>query len=450
MRANKLHILILAGGGGTRLWPLSRQDFPKQFLHFGDQQSLLQKSVSLFVDSPLTETISIATNAQYAPLVRQQLEKIDPESKIHVIIEPLRKNTAPAIAFALKYLEMELKIGKEASVLILPSDHLIEPKSLFSSCLMQVEPLLRKNHLLLFGIRPTKPETGYGYIQLGGKFECGTHQVKRFVEKPDQQLAETYIASKEYLWNSGIFALSMGVFWQKLTQHAGEISALVQGNLEEVTSQFDQMPNISFDYAILEKCDDILVCPLPVIWSDIGCWDSVYDVMDKDENQNVKHGNIVDIDTKNSLIIGGKRLISTIGLEDILIVETDDATFISKKGESQKVKNMVQELVKTGKKEGENHSTLQHSWGATHLLDETNEWDLHKIQIYPGKIWELTLFQGGNWVALDHAELEIGGFLQTFKPLDTRSIQKGEKIKNSSKNTVNLLFMTSKTAFAKC
>lgn len=339
-----MHIVILAGGGGARLWPLSRESFPKQFLHFGDESSLLQKSVSRFLTSPFTETLSIATNAQYASLVRQQLEKIDPGQKVQIIIEPARKNTAPAIAFALKYLQEKLNVQDRASILILPSDHLIEPQAVFSYYLEQIEPLATKNRLILFGIHPTKPETGYGYIQIGEKFDRFTYRAKRFIEKPDYALAESYLNMGDTFWNSGMCVFSIAHFWQHLNRHAPKISALLQGSIEEAAARFHEMPDISFDYAVLEKCDDILVCPLPVTWSDVGCWDSVYDVMTKDENQNVKIGNIIDIDTKNSLIIGGKRCISTIGLEDVLIVDTDDALFICKKGESQKVKRIVQSM----------------------------------------------------------------------------------------------------------
>lgn len=437
---SQLHVLILAGGGGTRLWPLSRQDFPKQFLHFGDQQSLLQKSVSLFLHSNVTQSISIATNAQYAPLVKEQLEKIDPENKIQVIVEPLRKNTGPAIAFAIKYLQTELHLSANDSLLILPSDHLIEPKGLFLTFLTEIEPIIGQGHLLLFGIQPTKPETGYGYIQIGEKQTLWAHQVKKFVEKPDLSLAKHYASSGDYLWNSGIFALSIGTFWQKLSHHAPDIDKLMQGTLQEIIAHFDQMPNISFDYAILEKCREILVCPLPVNWSDIGCWDSVYEVMDKDINQNVKYGNIVDIDTKNSLIIGGKRLISTIGLEDILIVETDDATFISKKGESQKVKAMVQQLIKIGKKEGENHASHDYSWGTLQLLDETKTSIIQKIKIYPGKTWESATPISGKWIPVDTScTLEINDCLQELTSSNIYHCV--FKIKNPTDRVATLLLL---------
>jgi mannose-1-phosphate guanylyltransferase/mannose-6-phosphate isomerase len=444
-----MHILILAGGGGTRLWPLSRQDFPKQFLRFGDENTLLQKSVSRFLNAPSTETITIATNAQYAPLVEGQLKKIDPNHKAKILIEPARKNTAPAIAFALKYLQEKLGVKNDASVLVLPSDHLIEPQAVFSQYLERIEPLIQNQRLVLFGILPTKPETGYGYIQLGQKFDTNTYIVKRFVEKPDSALAQSYLSSGGYYWNAGMFAFSIAHFWQNLQQYAPDIASLLQGNIEDAELLFEKMPDISFDYAVLEKCQNILVCPLPVAWSDVGCWDSVYDVMSKDENQNVKYGNIVAIDTKNSLIIGGKRLISTIGLDDLLIVETEDATFISKRGESQKVKSMVQQLLKIGCKEGANHAIQRFPWGAIELLDANLEYCMQKIQIDALQHWEPSSISEGTLVLLSgSAHLKVD---EQPVPMLIRkfiSIAQNQKIHvaNAAETTLELLFLSAAAA----
>lgn len=356
-----MHVLILAGGGGLRLWPLSRQDFPKQFLHLGDEESLLQKTVRRFLDAPFAQTISIATNERYEPLIRQQLSKIGVE--IPILVEPLRKNTAPAIAHAVRQLELHFGAVQTDAILAIPSDHLLEPKSIFFHHVAQIEPLLRQGRLILFGIRPAKPETGYGYIQVGAPLEGSVHRVARFVEKPNAVTAKAYCASGDYYWNSGMFACSIEQLWKEFQTHAPEIYHQVHD-----PSQYSQMPEISFDFAILEKSSSIAVCLLPVTWSDIGSWDSVYDCLNKDTNLNVKIGNILDYDTKNSLIIGGKKLISTIGLDDLLIVETDDATFISKKGESQKVKELVQELIRKGRREGESSSQVRCPWGKRETL----------------------------------------------------------------------------------
>ena len=445
---SSMHIVILSGGGGTRLWPLSRQDFPKQFLRFGDEKTLLQKSVERFLHFPHTRTVTVSTNAQYAPLVKQQLSKIELHRKIDILIEPERKNTAPAISFAIKHLEEKTGIGKEEPILVLPSDHFMEPETILCHYLEQMAPLIQKGKLILFGIIPTKPETGYGYIELGKKCDDATYRVKRFVEKPNLSLAKSYLASSNYYWNSGMFAFSASCFWQNLHQHAPEIARLSNGTLEEMASAFHLMPDISFDYAVLEKCKETFVCPLPVDWSDIGCWDSVYDVMAKDENQNVKYGNVVAIDTKNSLIIGGKRLISTIGLSNLLIVETDDATFISKRGESQKVKEMVQELVQIGRKEGANHIAKRFPWGILEPLEEKSDYSIQKIQIDPNQSWQMATLSKGTLTLLNGEPLcQIDGKTIALKPYQFVPIEQGQQLllENRDKNPLELLLLIAKT-----
>ena len=420
-----MHILILAGGGGMRLWPLSRQDFPKQFLHFGDQESLLQKTVARFIDSPLTKSISIVTNHQYESLVKQQLQVIDPQQKTQILIEPERRNTGPAIAYAVK----QMPIKDSDPLLILPSDHLIEPQAVFSQYLELIDPIVRDHRLVLFGIRPTKAETGYGYIQIGKKFNPFLHQVKQFVEKPDRAKAEQYLQSGEYYWNSGMFALTPHLLWNLLATHAPEI--------HPDRTPFDQMPDISFDCAVVEKATDILICPLPVSWSDVGSWDSVYEVFEKDQNQNVKFGNVLDIDTKNSLIVGGKRLISTVGLEDLLIIETDDAMFVGKKGESQKVKNIVQELKKIGRIEEARHTTQQFPWGTIQRLDAHPTYELQKIEIAPGFDWEV---DGGVLTPLE-GEVHILGRGEPLPLFSSLTINEPCKLINASQIGARLLLL---------
>jgi mannose-1-phosphate guanylyltransferase/mannose-6-phosphate isomerase len=364
---------------------------PKQFLHFGDGESLLQKTAKRFLQAPFVKQVLISTSVQHLPLVQKQLEKVGASRKADILLEPCRRNTAPAIALAVK------RLGGDDPILVLPSDHLIEPESVFLNAIEEAMVAVQEGKILLFGIQPTKPETGYGYIEVGSKFNAHAFHVKRFVEKPSHAKAVEYLSSRTFYWNAGIFGFTPNTFWNELKMHAPDIFLLSQ-----LPDRFTDMPNLSIDYALIEKSSNILVAPLPITWSDVGSWDSVYDVLSKDEHQNVQRGNVIAIDTKNSLILGGRRLLSTIGLDDMLIVETEEATFIGRKGESQKVKALVEELLKRGKKDRE-------------LLYQDKEVAVELVTLAPGaaleaktgKVWFVlggevmasqTKYQKGQWI----------------------------------------------------
>lgn len=439
-----MNIIVLAGGGGTRLWPLSRQDFPKQFLHFGDHLSLLQKTVGRFLRAPFVKNVMVATNHQYLSLVETQLKKIAAEKRAEILLEPVKRNTAPAIAIAVKYLQERQGITDDDVILVMPSDHLIEPESVFLRFIEDVQPMAR-DQIVLFGIRPTRPETGYGYIQIGEKHEGSIYQVKRFVEKPDRQRAEQYLASHDYYWNAGIFTFCPRVFWQEIKQYAPEIEERMRGDYASCLEHFAEITDVSFDYAVLEKTKKVAICPMPISWSDVGSWDSLYDALAKDQNQNVKMGNVLDIDTRNSLIIGGKKLISTIGMEDVLIVETDDATFISKKGESQKVKELVQELVKIGRKEVSNSSFHQYQWGKVKLLYKGDGFQVDSYQISDNQSFMHEIVEQENWMVLEGTiEFEWKG--QHIELSPSKSFQFTElgllKIKNTKDQISDILLTT--------
>jgi mannose-1-phosphate guanylyltransferase / mannose-6-phosphate isomerase len=339
-----MKIVILTGGSGTRLWPLSQEEFPKQFLDFGDGESLLQKTLKRMSAFPIAEEIVLSTNIAYASLVQSQIEAIGLSGRCHVLIEPQRRNTAAAIALSVRYLEEKLQIRPEQNILVLPSDHFISPEEKFYHYLENASLAIQRGKIVLFGIKPYKPETGYGYVRIGPLFMDDIYSVEQFFEKPDLARAKEYFLRPDYFWNAGMFGFTPETFWRELREHTPEIYRLSQQDYFSVVRQFPQMPNISIDYALMEKSRQTAICPMELSWSDVGSWDNVYEVMKKDENQNVRVGKVLDIDTKNSLIIGGKRLIATIGLEDMLIVETAEAIFISKKGESQRVKGLISEL----------------------------------------------------------------------------------------------------------
>ncbi|MBP7074074.1 MAG: mannose-1-phosphate guanylyltransferase/mannose-6-phosphate isomerase [Rhabdochlamydiaceae bacterium] len=380
-----MKIVILAGGSGTRLWPLSRDSFPKQFLKIDGEWSLLQKTILRFYKKEALSDILILTNPECLHLVKSQAKAIHPLLEERVIIEPVRKNTGPAIVYAVKYLTEVEGVDLDETILVTPSDQIIEPQEKFEALISGVEELARKNVLVVFGIVPTKPETGYGYLQTSFDAETGIHKVLQFVEKPSLVVAEKYLSEGGYLWNSGMFAFTASTFFQEIAANAPELNEAALLSYQELQEKFSTLNPISIDYGLMEQTSNIVVIPLSLTWSDLGSWDSVFDALEKDSNQNVKVGNVHDIDTKNSLIYGGKRLISTIGLEDVIIVETDDALFLGKKGESQKVKELVEELKKIKTKEIQEHSTMQRPWGQYSVLETGPRFKVKRIIVNPGQ-----------------------------------------------------------------
>jgi mannose-1-phosphate guanylyltransferase/mannose-6-phosphate isomerase len=336
MEKQPVNILILAGGEGTRLWPLSRRDIPKQFHYFGETHSLLQKSILRYLSWPNLSKIFILTNSDHRQLVEQQVAKLPPQKSVEIVVEPARRNTAAAIALGVKFLQ-EANNSLDIPILVTPSDHLLENSEVLHQAVTDLAEKSSLSKIILFGIRPHRPETGYGYIKLGSPLNSLLYHVKSFEEKPSQERAELFLKDPEMVWNSGMLFFSPRTFWNELKIHAPQFSI-------ESLSHFSELPNLSIDYALLEKCENLAVCPLSIPWSDVGCWDSIYELSNKDHNENAKVGNVCEIETKNSLIMGSKRLICTIGVEDLLIIDTDDTLFISKKGESQKVKALLRQL----------------------------------------------------------------------------------------------------------
>ncbi|MBS0620534.1 MAG: mannose-1-phosphate guanylyltransferase/mannose-6-phosphate isomerase [Verrucomicrobia bacterium] len=439
-----MKILILAGGSGTRLWPYSRGGFPKQFLHFGQPYSLLQKTIARFLPSVNPTDILILTNQDYYHLVKNQAKAIDPLLEKQILVEPDRKNTAPAIALGALYLTDVCKVAPDECFLVTSSDHLISPEQVFLEAVKKGEAIAKEGKNVIFGVRPHKPETGYGYIKAKSGKGGALLDVEEFVEKPDSLAAQQYLLSGDYLWNCGIFLFQIELFFRELALYAPEISHLVQGSFAEAVSSFGEMPEISIDYALMEKTGNTVVIPLDVTWSDVGSWDSVYDVLEKDQNQNVKVGNVHDIDTKNCLIMGSRRLISTIGLEDLLVVETDDALFIGKKGQSQRVKSLVDELKQKNAKEPFENLTTHRPWGNFTILEEGERYKIKRIVVDPDGRLSLQkhTHRSEHWVVIKGtAKVTIGDEERLLEENESIFVPKGavHRLENPGSTPVEII-----------
>ncbi|MGD0282923.1 MAG: mannose-1-phosphate guanylyltransferase/mannose-6-phosphate isomerase [Dissulfurispiraceae bacterium] len=397
--------LILAGGGGTRLWPLSRINYPKQFLKINSDKSLLQLTVERLLKVVTQDDIVVVTNRKYKFYVKSDLPAIK-----HVIFEPAGRNTAPATVLGIKYCMEKLACSEDEVIFLCPSDHVIRPDEKFAECLRLADTIAREGYIVTFGVKPDRPETGYGYIKAGkgigqGK-DINFHDVERFIEKPDMETARRYVEDGSYYWNSGMFAFSIKTMLDEIGRHAPEIKGLqIHEGFEDVLRVFEQMPDISIDYAVMEKSDRVVVLPLDMYWNDIGSWDSLYDVLDKDEEKNVTQGDVLAIDTTGTLILGSKRQITTIGLKDCLIVETDDAILVAKKGEAQKVKEAVDILHKASRPEVEEHVTTYRPWGSYTILEDGHRYKIKRIVVNPNEKLSLQMHyhRSEHWVVVKGA-----------------------------------------------
>ncbi|MDF2472481.1 MAG: algA [Anaerocolumna sp.] len=404
-----MKIIILAGGGGTRLFPLSRVCLPKQFLKLNDEYSLLSQSVRRFMDIVIPSDIVIVTNKEYYHHVKTELAECG-AADAHILLEPVAKNTAPAIALAVQYCLDVLGTGEQEILFVSTSDHIIRPKAIFTKLVQTAAAIAGEKKIVTFGVKPDKPETGYGYIQAGSQYRQG-YEVESFKEKPDQLTAEKYIEAGNYYWNSGMFAFSIAGMLAELHQHQPAIHSLLTEGYTAVLEKFSEMPSISIDYAIAEKSESVIVLPFTAYWNDIGSWDAIYDVLDKDESGNAITGDCIALDCNNTLLMGRSRLIAGIGLEDLLIVETDDVILVAKKGESQKVKELVEDLKKRGRKEATEHTTMYRPWGSYTVLGEGPGYKMKKIVVNPGQRLSLQLHyhRSEHWIVIcGTAKVTIG------------------------------------------
>ena len=381
--------VIMAGGSGSRLWPLSRSLYPKQFLALTGKQTMLQETVqrlsNLDVNAPL-----IICNEEHRFIVAEQLRALGQTGSI--ILEPVGRNTAPAIALA-----AEVTVNdNDPLLLVLAADHVIQNTDAFTEAVKSALPLAQAGKLVTFGIVPTQAHTGYGYIKRGNSVAgLSGYDVNAFVEKPDLNTAANYLESGEYYWNSGMFLIKASRYLQELQKYRPDIFTACKKALENTTSDqdfvrldveaFTACPDESIDYAVMENTTDAVVVPLDAGWNDIGAWSALWEVNDKDEEGNTTFGDAILQETSNSLIHGGERLIATVGLDNIVIVDTKDALLVACKDKVQDVKKVVEKLKAEKRIEFKVHREVYRPWGKYDSIDNGERYQVKRITVNPGE-----------------------------------------------------------------
>ncbi|MDF2530380.1 MAG: mannose-phosphate guanylyltransferase/mannose-6-phosphate isomerase [Gammaproteobacteria bacterium] len=405
--SHKLYPVILSGGSGSRLWPLSRKEYPKHLIPLVDHQSLLQKTL-LRLEKLACYEPTLICNQQQRFMVAEQLQEMG-LNHANIILEPIGRNTAPAIAIAaLQAIEQE----PEAIMLILPADHIIKDATAFAEAVSQAIPYAAQGKLLTFGVLPRSPHTGYGYIQCGKSLNDQVYEVAKFVEKPNLKVAESYVSSGEYYWNSGMFLFKAASYLEELKQFSPEILSSCRkawdGRAQDLdfirieAEAFAKCPDLSIDYAVMEKTSKAVMVPLDTNWSDVGAWSALFDVSEKDASGNIIDGDVLVEQVTDSYLYAQSRLLAVVGVKDHIVIETADAVLVADKAYSEQVKNIVQRLEKSGRNERLYHRIQYRPWGQHELLIEGEHFQVRRVKIKPGMMISLQKHQlrSEHWVVV--------------------------------------------------
>lgn len=381
--------IIMAGGSGSRLWPLSRQLNPKQFLNLHGHCSFLQQTLNR-LEQLETRSSVVICNEDHRFMVAEQLRQIQLVNA-SILLEPVGRNTAPAIALAALHAMQE---EEDPILLVLAADHYIGDPSAFHHAVEAAQGLAEKDLLVTFGIVPSHPETGYGYIQRGTSLEDKGYKVARFVEKPDAKKAEEYLSAGDYYWNSGMFMFKASAYLDALAKFRPDILTACEKSVAGVTVDMDFIrvnsaafaacPDESIDYAVMEKTQDAAVVPLDANWSDIGSWSALWEIGNKDPHGNVCKGDVITLDSTNSLIHAQSKLVATLGVDNLVVVETKDAVLVASKNQVQDVKKLVEMLKQQGRSEHVNHREVYRPWGVYDVIEVGERFQVKRITVKPG------------------------------------------------------------------
>lgn len=409
--------IVLAGGQGTRLWPLSRRNYPKQFLKINGEASLLQDTVRRLLHAVTADDVVIMTSAEYQFHVRADLlQDLGPGVTDHLVLEPCIRNTGPALALGTAFCLDRLHCAPDEVLFVSPADHVIKPTARFADYMRRAAEIAGGGEIVTFGIKPTGPDTGYGYIKSGRPAGVDYFRVAQFTEKPDTATAHRYLDDGGYYWNSGMFAFQAKTLMEELARHAPAIHAIVREGYDHALAEFAKMPNISIDYAIMEHSDRVVTLPMDVYWNDVGAWDSFFEVMGKDAAGNLAIGDVITLDTHDTLVMSDNRLIATIGITDLLVVETDDAILIARRQDAQRVKDVVEELKQGGRREATEHRTIYRPWGYYTVLGRGPRYQIKRVVVNPGEQLSLQLHhhRSEHWVVVCGTALVTLGTNETF------------------------------------
>lgn len=427
----RIHPVILSGGSGTRLWPLSREHYPKQLLSLSGEQTLLQQTVLRLDSLGDVAEPTLVCNEEHRFMVAEQLRQLGrmPE---RILLEPAGRNTAPALTLAA--LSLRERIG-DAPMLVMPADHVIRDIAAFETSLREGMEHVSRGRLVTFGIVPTSPETGYGYIRRGGGAE-----IAEFVEKPDAASARRYVDSGDYFWNSGIFMTLVSVWLEELERQRGDIlaactEAYAHGAVDSdffrvERDAFLMCPSDSIDYAVMERTRRAVVVPMDAGWSDIGAWSALWEISEQDEYGNVIHGDVCTLGTQSSLLLAQHRLLAVVGVDNLVVIETPDAVLVMHRDRAQHVKEVVERLKAQNRSEYKNHRRVHRPWGHYEGVDAGERFQVKRLTINLGAALSLQLHhrRAEHWVVVKGRArvtrgeeiFELGENESTYIPIGTK------------------------------